>query len=403
MRWFFFSFQLEHSRISGWHVAITSVEGATSCHSSFPFETVTSSRSRHLLNLIIRRNVYRLTGVTVVVYSNTWIVFIIWCRSSRQTGNGQNRNQQKENLSCAKITSTNYGEGEKKNTISLSQLRNTWILMDDDMMQTHEIKQKKKGIEFGGSKVGTDVYPWECKADLSVLAVNGSRFLSGWPDFFTSDRKTERPSTYNQVEKTKDDFSLFFFCLLSPIGKILSGLRLVLFCYARAHTILCIKNMQQCNNQCRKEVFSLCLVFYNAHTQPCPTDPAENGEIHGRKIAQFMTWHSKETSKQDDVKNLLNDSSIELEAEEVADRAWLLGKETESPHSSVVGRCRWTVKTVRCSWGQTIYLCYCVCLLERKMRVNVHPTAAERGSVGFVHFSDLGNKISALKISCFFF
>ena len=120
MRWFFFSFQLEHSRISGWHVAITSVEGATSCHSSFPFETVASSRSRHLLNLIIRRNVYRLTGVTVVVYSNAWIVFIIWCRSSRQTGNGQNQHQRKENLSCAKITSTNYGDREKKDNFTFT-------------------------------------------------------------------------------------------------------------------------------------------------------------------------------------------------------------------------------------------------------------------------------------------
>ena len=35
----------------------------------------------------------------------------------------------------------------------------------------------------------------------------------------------------------------------------------------------------------------------HAHThtraQPCPTDPAENGEIHGRKIAQFMTWQQQ--------------------------------------------------------------------------------------------------------------
>ena len=257
MRWFFFSFQLEHSRISGWHVAITSVEGATSCHSSFPFETVASSRSRHLLNLIIRRNVYRLTGVTVVVYSNAWIVFIIWCRSSRQTGNGQNQHQRKENLSCAKITSTNYGEREKKRQFHFHNCVILGFWWTTTWCKHTRLNQKKKGIEFGGSKVGTDVYPWECKADLSVLAVNGSRFLSGWPDFFLLIAKLNDLLRTIKWKKRRTTFP-FFFCLLSPIGKILSGLRLVLFCYARAHTILCIKNMQQCNNQCRKEVFSLC-------------------------------------------------------------------------------------------------------------------------------------------------
>lgn len=81
------SFQLEHSWISGWHVAITSVNWTASCHRSFSFVTVASSR--HLLNLIVRRiSIYWLTAVTVIVYTNAWIVFIIRCRSSRQTGYG---------------------------------------------------------------------------------------------------------------------------------------------------------------------------------------------------------------------------------------------------------------------------------------------------------------------------
>ena len=130
----------------------------------------------------------------------------------------------------------------------------------------HKIKKRQttKIRSLAGAKLGTVVYPWECKADLSILAVNSSRFSFGLTGF-SSDRKTKRPSTYNQVENTKDGFSLFF--TVSDWENFVWPAARSLLLRVHTHTILCY-NIQQCN-QCRKEVFFfLTFSLYNARA-PC--------------------------------------------------------------------------------------------------------------------------------------